>query len=191
MLQLAFVVAFFAAVSAEQVPCGSGQAACAGFAVNSVQNGNVFCCNDGFDIKWTSGSQQPTCMCERVYTERDCITGYENCAQVGSFSMINGKYQCCSNGESMTSVSQSFVNGVPVDYCKCRKSLNGNRLMTPEQKARLDATLQSIGQSVNTNLNQVFTGLDNVFGPGGNLFGRRGLVSNWRNAANRGVNGKK
>ncbi|XP_012938429.1 uncharacterized protein LOC106011865 [Aplysia californica] len=150
MLLLAFVVAFFAAVSSQQAPCVSGQAGCADVSANSVQN------------------------------ETDCIRGYKKCSQIGVLSSVNGKYQCCKSGDRLT-FSSRFVNGQRVNnYCVCQK----NRPMTPEQDARLDATLQSTQQRVNGKRKHRFNRLHSAFGS-------NGFFKDFFNSAFSGDSGKK
>jgi len=195
-------------VSAEQVPCNNDQLTCREARQPTWVNDQVYCCSDEFAIQLgqanVNGSQRTVCTCHRIYTERDCLVGINNCMGASSLSSTNGLVQCCGNGESMSSAN-SFINGVAVDYCKCRKysdtrrrssgyfgnsavmTSNGVRPMTRQEQAQMQASFANMERSFQQGMNQLMSGLNSMFsgGPFGNFFsGWNGLMSGWSNMMN-------
>jgi len=190
-------------VSAEQVPCNNDQLTCRDSRNPTWVNDRVYCCSDEFAIELgqsvVNGSRRTMCACHRIYTERDCLVGLSNCMGASSLSSTNGLVQCCGNGEAMSSAN-SFINGVAVDYCKCRKysdtrrrggaafgnsavmTPNGVRPMTSQEQLQMQASFANMERMFQQSMNSLMGGLNSMFsGPFGGFFsGWNGLMSGWK-----------
>ncbi|CAG5119619.1 unnamed protein product, partial [Candidula unifasciata] len=145
--------------TAEQVPCTTGEQQCKGHQSLSIVNNNHYCCGHGFNLQWRSpanNDQSPaTCICDRQFYEIDCVEGNVQCQDATSFVSDGYTTKCCPVGYSMNSVSNSFINGVKVDYCKCTRSGTIGRQMTEAEKAQFTQAMSQFSQGLQTGLNQM------------------------------------
>ncbi|CAL1538081.1 unnamed protein product [Lymnaea stagnalis] len=110
---------------AEQVPCNMGKPACEASESLSIVSNNYYCCETGFNMQWknelVNGSSTTECFCNRHFYVTDCIEDRVQCEGASSVTSDGTLVKCCKNGDSMNSVTNSVINGVRADYCRCIK----------------------------------------------------------------------
>ncbi|XP_059161559.1 uncharacterized protein LOC131944764 [Physella acuta] len=106
---------------AEFVACTNGRQLCDTAESLSIVNNNFFCCEPGFSIQWrrSNSSVNSECVCERFYQETPCIEDEYQCRGATSRTSDGVKVKCCLHGDRLNSVSNSMINGVMANYCKC------------------------------------------------------------------------
>lgn len=123
MVTLAVVTS---AVYALEYNCTADESLCTGSGMQTIfVSGLRMCCPPIATFSLNGNSCQ--CVETGLVAEQQCLQGVAQCRDASSFSTDSrGLLRCCMRGFVLNSVTNSYINGVLMDFCTCTPALAGS-----------------------------------------------------------------